>query len=229
MRQQIGAALGCRVRDAYGASEAFSIAAPCEHGTLHVNSDWVIVEPVDRLYRPVRPGELSHTTLVTNLANLTQPLIRYDLGDRVTWLDTPCPCGSPFPAIRVEGRRDDLLQMEDGAGRAVMLLPLAVETVLETHGAAYRFQVVRTSATSLALRVESQRPRSAQMPQRARRALVGFLKAQGLANVRVDLDKGPIRCSHASGKLQRVITASRSVVTTATTGGDTAPSFVNDA
>lgn len=236
MRQHIGAAFGCRVRETYGASEAFSIAAPCEHGTLHVNSDWVVVEPVDRLYRPSPPGELSHTTLVTNLANQTQPLIRYDLGDRTMWLDVPCPCGSPFPALRVEGRSDDVLELEDGAGRTAKLLPLAVETVLETSGGIYRFQVVRTSAASLALRVSAQRSQTARAQQRARRALVSYLKAQGLDNVRVDLDVRPIQCGPGSGKLHRVVSAPEPVPASSRAGqparirtGDTPSGLANDA
>ncbi len=55
----------------------------CAHGLFHVNSDWYILEPVDEDYRPVAPDVGSHTVLITNLANRVQPLIRYDLGDRV--------------------------------------------------------------------------------------------------------------------------------------------------
>ena len=33
--------------------------------------------------------------------------IRYDIGDRVTLLETRCACGSPMPALRVEGRADE--------------------------------------------------------------------------------------------------------------------------
>jgi len=153
----------------------------------------------------------------------------YDIGDRVMWLDAPCPCGNAFPAIRVEGRSDEVLQMEDGTGRAIQLLPLAVETALETQGEVYRFQVVRTCATSLALRVEARGPQCAHTQQRALEALVSFLKEQGLANVRVDLEECPIERSEASGKLQRVVTArerthaSRRAATTALIGSDAAP------
>ncbi|MDF9752877.1 phenylacetate--CoA ligase family protein [Arthrobacter sp. ES3-54] len=105
----IEAALGCRVGVRYLASEALALTSRCRQGLLHVNADWNIVEPVDDAFRPVPAGELSHTVLVTNLANRVQPLIRYNLGDRVQ-LDTgPCACGSPFPTLRVEGRSGDVL------------------------------------------------------------------------------------------------------------------------
>ena len=48
-------AFGCRVRDSYGASEFLSIASECNHGRLHANADWVILEPVDEHARP-RPA-----------------------------------------------------------------------------------------------------------------------------------------------------------------------------
>src|SRR6185503_8558740 len=50
-RTHLTRAFGCRVRNSYGASEFLSIAAECTHGALHVNADWVILEPVDKNYR----------------------------------------------------------------------------------------------------------------------------------------------------------------------------------
>ena len=105
----IAAALGCRIGVRYLASEALALTSRCRQGLLHVNADWNIVEPVDDAFRPVPAGELSHTVLVTNLANRVQPLIRYNLGDRVQLDAGPCACGSPFPTLRVEGRSGDVL------------------------------------------------------------------------------------------------------------------------
>jgi phenylacetate-coenzyme A ligase PaaK-like adenylate-forming protein len=118
----IEAALGCRVSVRYLASEALALTSRCRQGLLHVNADWNIVEPVDDAFRPVPAGELSHTVLVTNLANRVQPLIRYNLGDRVQLAAGACACGSPFPTLRVEGRSGDVLSFAaagavlDGAG-----------------------------------------------------------------------------------------------------------------
>ena len=55
--------------------------------------------------------ELSHSTLLTNLANHVQPLIRYDLGDQILLRRDPCACGSTLPVIEVQGRQDDALVM----------------------------------------------------------------------------------------------------------------------
>ena len=45
-RRQIQEGFGCRVRNTYGASEFYSIACECAHGTLHLNDDWLVLEPV---------------------------------------------------------------------------------------------------------------------------------------------------------------------------------------
>ena len=122
----IEAALGCRATVRYLASEALALTSRCREGQFHVNADWYIVEPVDENYQPVPAGELSHTVLVTNLANRVQPLIRYNLGDRVQLVPGPCACGSVFPALRVEGRSGDVLTFAAAARQALALVPTGV-------------------------------------------------------------------------------------------------------
>ena len=124
-RQRVHCAFGCAVRNSYGASECFSIAWECTHGCLHVNDDWVILEPVDERRQPVPEGRLSHSVLLTNLANRTQPLIRYRLEDRVRRVPGRCACGSEFAVIEVQGRSADTLIFRDAHRRPVCVLPLA--------------------------------------------------------------------------------------------------------
>ena len=38
---------GCPVANSYGASEFLSLASECAEGSLHLNSDWAILESVD--------------------------------------------------------------------------------------------------------------------------------------------------------------------------------------
>ena len=202
-RAAIAEAFGCRVREGYGASECLSIAWSCAHGALHLNADWVIMEPVDRDMRPVPPGTPSHTVLLTNLANHVQPVIRHDLGDGVTLGATPCACGCAMPTLRVDGRRDDVLEF-DGPGGPVRLLPLALETVLEEHAGVFDFQLVGRDDRTLALRLPDG-PTRVRQRDAARRALRGYLDANGLGGVAlVDDDAAPARDA-ASGKLRRVL------------------------
>jgi phenylacetate-CoA ligase len=203
-RTEVAAAFGCRVRNDYGASEFFAMAWPCEQGALHLNTDWVLLEPVDAKGRPVPPGTPSHTVWLTNLANHTQPLIRYDLGDRVTFDAVPCPCGSAFPTLQVEGRRDQTIVMRRRDGRATPLFPLALVTALEDDAQEFDFQLVQTAPDALSLRLDGMQQR-AERWRRCRDVLHTTLARQGLAHVKLRVDDMPPQRDAASGKLRRVV------------------------
>jgi phenylacetate-coenzyme A ligase PaaK-like adenylate-forming protein len=151
----------------------------------------------------VAEGEAGTTTLLTNLANHVQPLIRYDLGDRVRLHPGRCACGSALPVIDVQGRVDDSLLLRDAHGHAVRLLPLALTTVLEDEAGVLDFQIVQHGERTLQLSVGVQQ--GEQALQRSRSALAGFLRRQGLAGVRVQAHAGPAAVRGRSGKLQRVV------------------------
>lgn len=203
----IEAALGCRLLNEYGASECLSIAHGCREGWLHVDTEWSILEGVDARGRPVRPGETSHTVLLTNLANWVQPIIRYDLGDRVTALAGPCACGSAPPAIRVQGRSGATLSLRSARGATVRLPPLALETVLEEAAGLGRFQLAQTAPDRLQLRLDAGggiRARAAAW-RKSSRALRAYLADQSLSNVQVALDHTAPRVEPGSGKLRSVV------------------------
>jgi phenylacetate-CoA ligase len=204
IRAHLRRAFDCRVRNSYGASEFLSIAAECGHGALHVNADWIILEPVDANYRVLDPGERSTSVLLTNLANGIQPLIRYDLGDSITVLPEPCECGNLLPALRVEGRHDDAVALEAPDGSSVTLLPLVLETVLEEDAHVHDFQLIQHGSDRLVLRLGGD---AAAAAPRAYAALKDYLRNNGLANTRLEVAAEPPQREAASGKLRRVICA----------------------
>lgn len=121
----------CPVWDSYNATEAMPLTIPCALGRFHVNADWMILEPVDADRRPVPPGTPSTRTLVTNLTNHVQPIIRYELGDSVTLSADRCRCGSPLPVVTVVGRSNDVLRFTRPEGASVAIPPLALGSVIE--------------------------------------------------------------------------------------------------
>jgi phenylacetate-coenzyme A ligase PaaK-like adenylate-forming protein len=193
-RADFARAWGCPVRDIYSASEFMGIAMGCSEGWMHVNSDWCIVESVDENHRPAKPGGPGHTTLLTNLANRAQPLLRYDIGDRIVERAGPCPCGSPLPAIRVEGRTDDILYFR-GAGGPIPVIPKAIGAIVEESPGLQRYQLVQTAPDALRVRLEPGPGRSGEEVWRTVQArLAPYLAAQGLGNVRVErAAEGPQR------------------------------------
>lgn len=201
-------ALGCRIVEGYSASEVPALSVACRHRRLHLNSDWYLVEPVDAHLDAVPVGELSHSVLVTNLANRVQPVIRYDLGDRVRVHPDPCRCGGPLPTVAVEGRTNDVLCFEPAPGSRVTVLPLALGTVVEETPGVHRFQAIRTAPAVLTVRVE---PDAGADPAKVWAAVEtrvrGFLDTQGLSSVRVEHDPEPPHADPRSGKLRQVWTA----------------------
>jgi phenylacetate-CoA ligase len=205
MRAHIEQTLGCAVRNSYGASEFMSMGWECRLGKMHANTDWLIFEPIDEQGRPVPPGQLSHSTLLTSLANYVQPLIRYDLGDQVTVQNEYCECGSVFPVIEVQGRRDDALLMRGRHGGAVTLLPLALTTVLEDEAEVFNFQLQQKDDQTLILRLDVPGQDAKIMVSRCRLALENFFQLQGLAPIHLIVKLGQVLSKGRSGKTKRIV------------------------
>ncbi len=206
-RERISSVFRCPVRDTYAASEFMGIAFDCDHGRLHANADWLVLEPVDREYRPVPPGRASYTTLLTNLANRVQPILRYDLGDSVTEIPGPCPCGSPLPTIQVEGRRDEILRFRTPSGETVPLPPMALATVVEETPGVGCYQLIQTGPARLRMRLaEAPGHDRMQAGNAAADRLRKFLSAQGVEEVVVEVtEERPVR-DPVGGKLRQIFT-----------------------
>jgi phenylacetate-CoA ligase len=207
VRLHIEQAFGCALRNSYGTSEFLPIAWECSRGRLHVNADWVILEPVDADQRPVPLGQVSHTTLLTNLANHVQPLVRVDIGDRIALHADRCDCGSALPVVEVQGRRDDVLVVPGRDGRPVTLLPLALTTLLEDEAGVFDFQLQQLDAGDWRLTLGPGAPRSRMARERCRRVLADFAAAQGAADLRIVTRGAAALPLGRSGKLQRVVAA----------------------
>ncbi len=205
MRERIEQQLDCTVRNSYGASEFLAMGWECAGSNMHLNADWVMLEPVDRHYLPVPAGETPHTVLLTNLANHVQPLIRYDLGDQVTFATEPCACGSPLPVIQVRGRHDDTLVMAGRAKRPVTLLPLALSTVMEDEAGVFDFQLRQRDAHTLVLRLGLRGEHAVAAAGRCHAALRSFCTDQGVGRLHLVNELNMAPACGRSGKVQRVI------------------------
>jgi phenylacetate-coenzyme A ligase PaaK-like adenylate-forming protein len=207
-RSAIAEAFGCGLRDSYGASECLEIANECASGSLHLNADWVILEPVDEHFAPVPPGQAGATTLLTNLANRVQPILRYDIGDRVRLLPGRCACGSPLPVIEVQGRADDVVRLQDAQGRPLHVSPLALTTVLEDEAGVCDFRLEQRGDGSLWLALFDDACGSAARRRQVCAVLRGWLRGQGAVRPSIRLCPPSARATRgASGKLARVVVA----------------------
>lgn len=117
-RKLVEKAWGMKIQDTYGSSECFLMARSCGHfAGMHVMSDLCCLEIVDHQGNPVPDGQAGDKVLVTNLFNLTQPFIRYEISDVTGYATEPCRCGLPFPTLLpVEGRTDDIFYIDRPGG-----------------------------------------------------------------------------------------------------------------
>lgn len=204
---RVSEAFGVKTRHSYAATECMFISGSCDHDWLHVNSDWVVLEAVDADYRPVPAGEQSHTTLVSNLANRVQPILRYDIGDRIVQRPDPCACGNPLAAIRVEGRTADVLTFRTAGGERVTIPALMFE--IPDAAGIEQFQVVQTAPATLRIRL---RLASGTDPGRVweavRAEITRVLADRGLGHVTIERADEPPEQS-AGGKYRTVIPLSQ--------------------
>ena len=199
VRRKLSGKFGCYVQTHYSCTEAGEIACECSEGHLHINEDWVILEPVDEAYRPVGCGVLSDRVLVTNLANFIQPLIRYELTDRVIVHDEPCACGRHTRWLEIEGRTDDTLTLAGG----VRVAPMSLYKILEEVRAIRRFQLVQKAPDRLELRMVSDEPEAAF--REAEQALRAFLTARGVPDAEITLSDRPPEADRESGKFKHIL------------------------
>ncbi|MGK5079752.1 phenylacetate--CoA ligase family protein [Janthinobacterium sp. HLX7-2] len=119
--------LGVTIMDMYGMAERVAFATECEHGNMHVNSDYSHVEIVDE-HGAATAGE--GFVVGTTYHNLAMPLLRYRLSDRSRWKPGRCACGRPFPMIEpVTGKFEDSITGSGGAVISPSVLTFAFKGV----------------------------------------------------------------------------------------------------
>ena len=123
IRAAIAEAFGAPIVDIFGSSEGLVGTSAPDDEVLVFNSDMCIAELVDGQNRPVPPGVPSAKVLLTNLCNLTQPLIRYELTD--SFVRQPSAPDHGHLRAQVRGRADDVLRYQ-----GVDIHPHVVRSVL---------------------------------------------------------------------------------------------------
>ncbi|MGI9307782.1 MAG: hypothetical protein ACR2P6_00890 [Gammaproteobacteria bacterium] len=141
-RHTLEAAFAAPVLDRYGATETGSLAWQCPYcDAYHVNSDEIIVESNEQ------------GVLATPLFIESQPLLRYQLEDRIELAAAPSDCRIGLPVMKIlAARRDDWII--DGAGLKVSPLSFQFEQIAGLKA----WQLHQLSSGTLRLYVDSERP-----------------------------------------------------------------------
>jgi phenylacetate-coenzyme A ligase PaaK-like adenylate-forming protein len=195
MRSAIRDAFGVPVGDGFGSTEGL-VGKTCPDDDVFVfNTDLCVVELVDQQNRPVAAGSPSAKVLITNLYNLTQPLIRYELTD--TFIRQPDADGHGYLRARVIGRNDDVLHYG-----AVDVHPIVIRSVMVKTPEVIDYQVRQTRCGIDIFAITSDGAHLAGLSDRLCRALTdGGLRRPEVTVRPVDrLDRHPV-----TGKLRRFV------------------------
>jgi phenylacetate-CoA ligase len=146
-RQLIESRLEARIMDYYGMAERVAYAAECEHGNLHLNTDYSYVEILDDDGVPT-DGE--GYVVGTTFHNTVMPLVRYRLSDRTRWRAGDCPCGRTYRMIEpITGKFEDTLYGAQGQRISPSVVTFAFKAL---HGIK-RSQVAQVSEGVWEIRV----------------------------------------------------------------------------
>ncbi|BBW99696.1 hypothetical protein MMOR_06330 [Mycolicibacterium moriokaense] len=196
-REAIVTAWDPTLHNLWGSTEIGVQAVSCGHGPgLHICEDEVILERVDDAGTPVAPDAPAVRTLATGLSNRTFPFIRYDLGDEITMLTEPCPCGSAFALVAdISGRHDD-----DFTYGPHTVPASAFRHVLGTDSRIVEYQVVQTERGADVLVVATADVQSL-VPD-----LVSAMQRHGIAEPSIRISAvETLGRNQASGKLKRFV------------------------
>jgi len=198
IREAVAATWKAPLLNGLGTTEGL-MGGSCSAGRgIHLSDDLCIIEPVDAQGNPVLPGERAAKVYVTNLYNLTQPLIRYELTDEVTVLDDPCPCGSTLLRIDdIQGRSDDCFTYASGP----TIHPLTFRSPLGRERDIIEYQVCQTArGADIFVRCLGVVDTT-----RIRETIGGALADLGLTDAEVSVTRVETLSRQSTGKLRRFV------------------------
>lgn len=127
LRSYLEQVFHCDVVNFYGASESLALGVE-----LHADEGMYLFD--DMNYIEVDNGKM----YLTSLYNYAQPLIRYELSDRLIWDNRD----DRYPFLKIKnltGRNEDLMWFQNNQGRREFLHPLAIEGFCMEHMLDYQF------------------------------------------------------------------------------------------
>lgn len=117
--------------------------------------------------------------VVTDLQNLSTPVVRYDgLADYGSWATEPCTCGLYSPRIKsIEGRIIDSIQTRDGNAQS----PYTLTNAMGRVEGIIAYQIIQEEVDRFKVRVvvkDEFKTENSQLGEHVQRLLSGALKSQ---------------------------------------------------
>jgi phenylacetate-CoA ligase len=218
-RARIESVFRAKVFDFYSMAERVAYASECEHGRMHVNPEYGLLEIVDERGEPT---DGDGTIVGTSLHNHSFPLIRYRMNDTGRWSRAPCPCGRSYPIIdRISGRLADQLYDLDGRVVNCTVIGFAFDGMRNIRKA----QVAQVAADRWIIRVVPAGNYTALDGQRVLEKLAAEVSPRVAASIEVVDDIAPM----SSGKYKWVSQESSAGRTVGTASAATPESRTTEA
>ena len=145
--QVLREAFRCPVLNNYCMTEGGEVAMTRGSSHLHINEDWVIVEPVDKDMNLLgESDEWSSGLLITDLSNYVQPIIRYYVSDVIRISRKPVD-DCDLPCLEIRGRMLDNYTI---CGKTFGVVGLVTESEVWPHLIKYQF--VQTADDTIQVR-----------------------------------------------------------------------------
>lgn len=144
MREAIESFFQTGMYNQYASSEGAPFIFECENGKLHLELQSGVFEVLDENDQPTNSGR----SVVTSFTTEGTPLIRYDIGDRITLEDenVTCNCGNKNPLVKeILGRIDDYIYSPENGK---INLGNVSNTLKGTRGI-IRFQVIQNKLDTI--------------------------------------------------------------------------------
>lgn len=191
----------CPVFNNYCSTEGgeIAMASGCPH--LHINEDWVIIEPIDENGEVITSEDKwSSGVLVTDLSNYIQPIIRYRMEDSIR-IHTNCACKNSLPYMDIRGREAGLIEF---GGRSLRFINISF--LLEDRLGTYAVQVIKKSDHLMELRsMISVADGRDDYLKKAMEIIKEHLDEEGCTNFEIIISmEDPVR-NRCGGKLSRYV------------------------
>jgi phenylacetate-coenzyme A ligase PaaK-like adenylate-forming protein len=183
----------------FASSEGFcAIQCKPDCSYMHINDDLCIIETVNENRSIVGSRQPSKKIYITNLFNLTLPLIRFEMNDEITFLNQACDCGSNLQLIEEPGGKTEFNFVYKNG---VFVHHYAFLTYLlhERHIQEYQVKQTPTGADIMMLNTEPINK------ERIIHDITNELKQLGLANPKITINEIEHFDYPESGKLRRFI------------------------
>ncbi|MCQ4635723.1 hypothetical protein NE619_03195 [Anaerovorax odorimutans] len=199
VHQALTEAFGCAILNNYCSTEGGEAAMSCDKGKLHINEDWVIIEPVDKDGNPAEPGTWSQGIYITDLTNYVQPVIRYFVEDKVR-ITYGCQCGSTLPVMEVMGR---VLENITVGGKVALSAGAEVETRLKDVTGVYSIQLLQKGERSFEIRMVAEDEEKKQLAfEDAKARLIEYFNILNCGQLEFTLGDEPPKRSAKGGKVK---------------------------